>query len=534
MDLQCSFCCQGFTLKKRKPMMLPCGHTFCKKCVQNPDFYLNCPSCGKVPLSDPVDNISLVKLIDNRNKCKVQKDLVQQLSRGIAAGEELYAQLLKAVPAAVQALGQLLSSTATQLIQLKLALEELRRGAGAAPELVTEQVEQAVRLMDGLRLMYIRSSGLVAVEEDCTTWKAVNELGVMGRLLLVQLLDDGRLGKVRPGFHAEAGARPALGARFLQADGSAEAGGGGVPRQDADDATASGAVTSSREAAKAPLQDGVTGEQDDPDLQAHEDPDPLHQAKDDPFVGPPGLCTRRIRIKSGCNYGKWEKHILEGRSPDPPVRCLNVQGRISEELLRVLAPQLEELWLNGGAPPSVMEEVARMKRLKRLLFKTCTIKDEVYPDLPLQLEELGIQCPKENHLRSVDRMQGLRSLKLRYYFGTHVSFLPRPRQEGLVWLEVYFGRDQASTMLSLIRAHAHSLRVLQVGCRSHELDSEGVYHPHLDQELAATGLPALQQLVLIRPNKKKCKRIYCQLQLRSFQESLGKSVDVVCTTCSGL
>ncbi|KAK3920217.1 tRNA nuclease CdiA-2, partial [Frankliniella fusca] len=449
-----------------------------------------------VLMSEPVDNFFLVQLIE-KNRCKVQvrEEQVRQLARGIAAGEKLVAQLVKAVPAAVQALQQLLDSATTQVGQLKQDFEELRReeaGASATPELVPEQLEQAVRLVDGLRLMSIPKSSLVAVEEDGTVWKAFDELGPTGRLLLLQLRVDGRLEK----------------------DGAASL------RQ-------AGLVS------KTTVQDGdQSGEEIEGDgLDRSEDG---LQAEDKPFVGPPGISVLTIDKESDCE-GKLLKvnDILKSERWLHARALRRLNGGGSEVLLRVLAPQLEELEIEGVASPSVMEEVAKMSKLKRLICK-CDQKVEVYPDLPLQLEELKLQFPKENQLRCVDRMHRPRSLNVRDYFGTNVSFLPSPRHAGLVWLEVGFNDNCLSTMLSLIHAHAHSLRVLRVYCGAHELHQKGFYFPHLGKDLAAMGLSALEQLVLIRPEG-KCDQVGdCLVQLRSFREYLGMSVDVVCAVCPRL
>ncbi|KAK3920219.1 E3 ubiquitin-protein ligase TRIM32 [Frankliniella fusca] len=535
MDLRCSGCFVDIDRDNCSPKTLHCGHTCCKECVQNLDMHQKCPSCGKVLLTEPVDRLLVDKLPEKDKPCREQEheEQVRQLARGIAAGEELVAQLVKAVPAAVQALQQLLDSTTTQVGQLKQALEELRReepGAGATPELMPEQLEQAVGLVDGLRLMSIPKSSLVAVEEDGTVWKAFDELGPAGRLLLLQLRVDGRLEK---------------------ADGSAEA--GGLPRQDDDDATASRSVQTDGGAedfcggaaldSKTPLQDGASslpqavldftstvqdGDQSGEEIEGDgldRSEDGL-QAGDKPFVGPPGISVLTIHEESDFDGELLKVNDILNSKRWVRARALrNLSGGGSDVLLRVLAPQLEELQIEGVASPSAMEEVAKMSKLKRLICK-CDKKVEVYPDLPLQLEELKINFPKENQLRCVDRMRGLRSLSVRNFFGTNVSFLSSPQHAGLVWLEVPLHQQYLSTMLSLIHAHAHSLRVLRVYCGAHELHQKGYYSPDLGKDLAAMNLSALEQLVLIRPYR-KCDQVGdCLVQLRSFRESLGTSVDV--------
>ncbi|XP_052126701.1 uncharacterized protein LOC127750126 [Frankliniella occidentalis] len=203
----------------------------------------------------------------------------------------------------------------------------------------------------------------------------------------------------------------------------------------------------------------------------------------------------------------------------------------SEGLLRVVAPHLEELQIKDEVQPSVMVEVENMKSLKRLDVRC--VRDLDYPDLPLQLEELGIRFPSENHLRCVERMPRLRSLQVDDYYGPNITFAPS-QHGALRYLEVGFNTHHKNTMMSLIRAYASSVQELQIYCSvSEDYDDKAFYFPDLGEELVACGLHALRRLVLLRPRDDPCSDHVagCLLQCRTIGSYLPSHVQVVCQTC---
>ncbi|XP_052125249.1 E3 ubiquitin-protein ligase rnf152-B-like [Frankliniella occidentalis] len=48
MGPQCDICFLDFDLDRHRPKVLPCGHTVCKACVENPGLGTKCPTCRKV------------------------------------------------------------------------------------------------------------------------------------------------------------------------------------------------------------------------------------------------------------------------------------------------------------------------------------------------------------------------------------------------------------------------------------------------------------------------------------------------------
>ncbi|XP_052132228.1 uncharacterized protein LOC113212521 [Frankliniella occidentalis] len=206
-----------------------------------------------------------------------------------------------------------------------------------------------------------------------------------------------------------------------------------------------------------------------------------------------------------------------------------------EGLLRVVAPQLEELVINVDVQPSVMLEVDKMKSLKRLevrLEVRCG-DDLDYPDLPLQLEELSIRLPRENQLRCVERMAHLRSLRVIDYLGPEMNFAPS-QHGALRWLEVGFNAKRKNTMMSLIRAYASSVQELHIYCTvSVDYHHKAFYFSDLGEELGACGLHALRRLVLVRPPRDPCTKQLagCLLQCRTIGNSLPPHVQVVCQMC---
>ncbi|EGT51729.1 hypothetical protein CAEBREN_15514 [Caenorhabditis brenneri] len=72
----CKICLLGFSenLKKRAPLMLSCGHTFCWKCCkelkkQNSNMFVTCPFCRKETfglLKELPKNYAIIEMIPTR------------------------------------------------------------------------------------------------------------------------------------------------------------------------------------------------------------------------------------------------------------------------------------------------------------------------------------------------------------------------------------------------------------------------------------------------------------------------------------
>lgn len=85
VDFTCPICCDIF----RDPVVLLCGHSFCKHCLQEwwrQSALQSCPVCkGLFPLEQPPHNIALRNLCDNLRQEKSQrpksgsKDLICRL-----------------------------------------------------------------------------------------------------------------------------------------------------------------------------------------------------------------------------------------------------------------------------------------------------------------------------------------------------------------------------------------------------------------------------------------------------------------------
>ncbi|XP_052126695.1 uncharacterized protein LOC113212504 [Frankliniella occidentalis] len=365
MELQCDICFNPFDLDHHRPKNLPCGHSICVECVQNPALGGKCPVCRKDLNADPADipdSILAIRLIEHngvppRKNPRTEETEVQQLRQGVEAGRKVVEVLVLrlVVPRAVEALNRQLDSSVAQLRQVEEALErQVQRGAaggeGSAP--VGEQLHLAVQLEDNLRPLTAKKCSVVAEEEDGATWRACAELGGFGdilRLLLLPLRADGQLEKV--------------------------------------------------DVAPCFVQPGD-------------------------FVGPPIISVLRT-TENDFKDGRLKiNDILQDRQRWRHTRSLKIfHGAAGlEELLSVVAPHLEELVIGKPVQPSVMVEVEKMKSIKRLGV-TCE-SDLDYPDLPLQLEELGMWHPGENQLRCVERMARLRSLQVIDYLGPEMNFAP--------------------------------------------------------------------------------------------------------------
>ncbi|XP_052126952.1 uncharacterized protein LOC113217095 isoform X2 [Frankliniella occidentalis] len=359
MELQCDMCSLQFDLDNHRPKVVPCGHSICQTCAQNPALKRKCPAACTTDLTaNPSafpDNILAIRMIMERDGAKSRKRprledaKLQHLRRGVDAGRELVRQLQQLVPRAVAALNCQMNSALAHLRELEEALEKHQReGAGAEASPTPDEVQLVVQLEDSVRLLSSSACSVVA-EQGVDSWRASVTLFPFHhvlRLLLLQLRAGGQLQRVEV------------------------------------------------------------------------------------IVGPPTLTTLVIP-----NGDVDARSILRNESRWKSVRTLtNVNGRRTEQLLRIVAPHLEELEISDVAEPSVMGEVKRITSLKRLLVRCSPDYDCFdYPDLPLQLEELAISCPSFYQLRSVQLMSRLRSLKIRRYTGAPVIFL-RQQHGGLLWL----------------------------------------------------------------------------------------------------
>ncbi|XP_034236552.1 E3 ubiquitin-protein ligase TRIM32-like isoform X2 [Thrips palmi] len=55
--MECSVCLEAFDREVRRPKALPCGHSFCLRCLQNPDFGHHCPQDRRAFRNEPIVNL---------------------------------------------------------------------------------------------------------------------------------------------------------------------------------------------------------------------------------------------------------------------------------------------------------------------------------------------------------------------------------------------------------------------------------------------------------------------------------------------
>lgn len=403
-----------------------------------------------------------------RKRRRTVKTHAQQLQRGVDAGRIVVEQLRQVVPLAVEALTRQLDTSVAHLRQVEEALqEELRREA---------------------------ADGEGAVHQDL----AEEQLQ-----LVTQLEDDLHL--LTSAECSVLVTEEADGAKWR----SAPAALGGVGDM---------------------LRPLVLRFQADGQLEKVEDaPAPAGPAA---YVGPPSIYSVSIYDTDIDFDGllKVDDILRNKRRWKKTVRSLrNLKGRDSERLLRLVAPQLEELQISDNAVgPPVMEEVANMPLLKRLSVQL-DVESNDFPDLPLQLEELNIRYPAENQLRCLQRMPRLRSLRVYGYRGPNVAFPPAPHGAGagaLLWLGVGFNSVRRATMWSLVRAYAPRLQELEIYWLVHKEGDD------LGEQLAASGLQALRRLVLDRAGNEPCAEVAaCLLQRRTLRGFLAPHVEVTCNAC---
>ncbi|XP_052127775.1 uncharacterized protein LOC127750343 [Frankliniella occidentalis] len=476
MALQCDICFIDFDLDLHRPKILPCGHTICNDCVLNPALGRRCPTCRKdlaADSADVPDNISLVRLIEDNGSPPRKKH---------RADDTEVQQLQRGVCAG------------------RRVVEMLRQVVPKLVESLNRQLESSVaqlhQLEEALEKQVQRKA---AGDEDTAKELAVDQLQLALEMeVSLHLLTTSRCSVVAEEGGSTWKACVQLGGfcdilRLLL------------------------------------LQLRADGHLEKDDNIAVSTPPAA-------YVGPPMQLALSI-TKEDLDDGQLKvTDVLRNARRWRNVRILrNLRGSGSDKLLRVLSPQLEEVEISGEGELTIMEEVEKMPSLKRL--KVACRKDlkDNFPELPLQLKELWIRFPKENQVRSLERMPRLRSLRLYDYYGPNVTFLPS--QYGrLLWLGVGLNIGHKATMLSLIRAHASTLQELQIfSAISNEGDMRLFYFPDLGQDLAASGLHALRRLVLQRSTfSKPCPEAdACLMQLRTLRGFLPSSVDVVCEACHG-
>ncbi|OMJ75423.1 hypothetical protein SteCoe_25429 [Stentor coeruleus] len=83
--LECSICLECFDSNEKKPLILPCGHTFCKQCVKDiKDGNSECPFDRKpveLPFESISTNFTLLELIDLQKQEEIKKKNVEEVKK---------------------------------------------------------------------------------------------------------------------------------------------------------------------------------------------------------------------------------------------------------------------------------------------------------------------------------------------------------------------------------------------------------------------------------------------------------------------
>lgn len=268
---------------------------------------------------------------------------------------------------------------------------------------------------------------------------------------------------------------------------------------------------------------------------------------------PPQVCELLLRAVA--------PHLEELELVDPQPQCLRALGTMPRlrklslvNLKRAgaeLPLNLEELLVKGAGFGLIelMQQVENLARLRVLVVSQCGgAALQLAPALPLQLEELDLRTCSFEQLLSITRMPRLRRLALHCLICVNrFIFRPRPpRHCGLSWLQLVCQSD--GFVLSLLRAHADTLREIQLVHSSYHVAVEpGCYYsivPQLYCEglpdcLRSTSFPNLQRLALLRrPKSDAYDPLHtaesCRLQVRKLQDALrpkNAAVSVVCDLC---
>ncbi|KAE8742342.1 hypothetical protein FOCC_FOCC012142 [Frankliniella occidentalis] len=125
MNLKCDSCLLKFDLDSHRPKSLPCGHTICKECVENPALGTKCPTCKKAfekrrPQNLP-DTAIVVRLLEDEEAPPSKKpktenpNLAQQLVSASSPQTPQRVQIIKHRDGKIQVKGLM---PGQQLVQM--------------------------------------------------------------------------------------------------------------------------------------------------------------------------------------------------------------------------------------------------------------------------------------------------------------------------------------------------------------------------------------------------------------------------------
>ncbi|XP_034233497.1 uncharacterized protein LOC117640740 isoform X2 [Thrips palmi] len=567
--MECQVCLEQFNLVERRPKVLPCGHSYCLKCLQQLPTKV-CPLDKKEFLAAPEELVDNFSLLDTPNSaprfwcvsCKkeasaecVEDHAVRSLKKERAAEAERHLEALQQGKEGLSKLQATLVS-AYHYFDLEKCLEKLQREM-ADLDTARERVQDAM-------------------EADSGGWERAKETAVPGGLardavrLLADLTD------------------PSVECSVTVRRGDVAAWEGVVKPAGKPEAR----LLLCRLACFGQLKQSA--QQDD-----HRDV--VHWEESTNTANIPGALMKpsmvigsrvaRVWRHGQCGYEKYKD--FEGTPPGPGIvtafcydgDAVSVKWHRTGLVgtywmkpfhydLRPLPPQMEA---NVGAAPRALcvdsiSACADMKPKWKLLADTSfgkvhtlvglhcepdpqwslTVLQQVAP----HLEGLQLVTPKQQHidlvatmsrlkhlsitnlageqLREVSNMASLRSLEVHCQFAAPLPKLTFPATPvGLQWLRC--GVHPLSTALALARAHADTLEELQLvaasrlpyGC------------PDLAQQLQRCGFKKLKKIVLLRQDaydnfcrhgEPSCKKQ--ALHIMYFLSESNLSVDVLCSACN--
>nr|XP_053650229.1 uncharacterized protein LOC128700797 [Cherax quadricarinatus] len=97
--VRCEVCSELYQTDSRDPVLLPCGHTFCRTCIVSvqKEGDLSCPSCSQdisqVDAADLPVNIQALSLSLAYTKCQLPSEVFLELSNGQRCLGRVYIQL---------------------------------------------------------------------------------------------------------------------------------------------------------------------------------------------------------------------------------------------------------------------------------------------------------------------------------------------------------------------------------------------------------------------------------------------------------
>ncbi|XP_034242931.1 uncharacterized protein LOC117646231 isoform X2 [Thrips palmi] len=513
-EMECVICVEKLDSARRRPKCIPCGHTVCLQCISTRGKQV-CPLCQQEfaePVGSLPDNFFLLKLIEKEDRCSDQRlwlwcrdcskaatDDCEDRDHSLCSLRKLRAE--QSATAAARLRG--LQEAATAVRHAVRALQDVK---GAADALLDQWRHRLRRVEDAeAELRAAVDAGRLAVQPMQVKLAQPEEVRQLQDAASLLQARCALLGQLLQTASNDCDEQPQA-SPVLEAPPPADS----PPNPPQEAVQRDGAVVKNPEAPQAGTAFSPSECRDFAELCLRTE----YSQEMAAVLEDPGLAKVRKLVGLVCEgWSEWCEAVLLRAALR--VECLSLHD----------------------ARPEHLTVVAWMPALRHLHVHVAPDVADV-PDLPLQLESLDVTNVRRRHLECVQRMPLLRKLALDWSDAPlEVAFPPLPPHHcGLRWLWVAL--RPASSVLSLVAAHAATLQDLRITCAS---EGDTPWHfADLAARLRCCKLTALRSVVLLRQapgfpdNKLPHGKDSCRKQKRAvFKDISGDLLGarVLCGEC---